>query len=55
MPLSWAMQRANRSVNANIKDEYGLTPHSWAVQGGHEGIVKLLLEREDVEADTKDE
>ena len=42
-------------VQANLKDEDGRTPLSWAAGEGREAIVRLLLEREDVQADSKDE
>jgi hypothetical protein len=35
------------------KDSYGLTPLWWAAEHGHEAVVKLLVERDDVEADSK--
>ncbi|OBT64232.1 hypothetical protein VE03_06864 [Pseudogymnoascus sp. 23342-1-I1] len=52
--LSWAMRRRNWLVKANIPDGDGLTPLSWAAKAGHAAIVKLLLERKDIEADIKD-
>jgi len=33
----------------NQRDCVGNTPLSWAARNGHEGVVKLLLEREDVD------
>jgi ankyrin repeat protein len=30
------------------------TPLYWAAGGGHEAVVRLLVERDDVEADSKD-
>jgi ankyrin repeat protein len=32
-------------TEADAKDEYGLTPLSWAAREGHESVVRLLLER----------
>ncbi|MCJ1272183.1 hypothetical protein MMC22_012091 [Lobaria immixta] len=36
------------------KNEYGQTPLSYAAKYGHEAVVKLLMERDDVETDSKD-
>ena len=36
------------------KDDLGRTPLSWAAEEGHEAVVKLLVARDDVEADSKD-
>ena len=33
---------ARDDVVANSKDENGRTPLSWAAEGGHEAVVKLL-------------
>ena len=37
-----------RDVNPDPSDEGGRTPLSYAAQSGHEGIVKILLERGNV-------
>ena len=39
----------------DAKDEYGHTPLLIAAWGGHEAVVKLLIERDDVWADVKDD
>jgi ankyrin repeat protein len=45
----------DEAVDADSKDdEYGLTPLLWAAWSGHETVMKQLLERDDVEADSKD-
>ena len=41
-----------RYINLNTSDRGGRTPLSWAAGNGYEGIVKLLLEQEDVSPDT---
>ena len=43
-----------RYVNPNSPSASGRTPLSWAAEKGHGGILKLLLEREDVNPDTPD-
>ena len=37
------------------KDSLGQTPLLWAAAMGHEAVVRLLVERDDVEADLKDQ
>jgi len=39
---------------ADMVDDRGRTPLLWAAERGHEGIVKLLLNREEVNPDSKD-
>jgi ankyrin repeat protein len=43
------------NIGADSKDGYGRTPLLLAAWGGHEAVVRLLVERDDVEADSKDE
>jgi len=38
----------------DIKDIYGRTPLSWTAKNGHESVVKLLLEKYNVDQDSKD-
>ena len=40
---------------ADMADGWGLTPLAWAASCGHEGIVKLLLDRKEVNPDSRDE
>ncbi|KAF8421814.1 ankyrin repeat-containing domain protein [Tirmania nivea] len=39
---------------ADLHDDTGRSPLSWAAQKGHEAVVRLLLERNDVNVDAKD-
>jgi ankyrin repeat protein len=42
-------------LGADFKDSIrNRTPLSWAAQQGHKAVVRLLVEREDVEVNTKD-
>jgi len=45
---------SGRYVNPDSSSKSGRTPLSWAAGNGHEGIVKLLLGRKDVNPDTPD-
>jgi ankyrin repeat protein len=44
----------SEGANVDFQDEYGRTPMSWAAEGGHEAVVKLLLEQYEVQYDSKD-
>ena len=37
------------------KDRMGNTPLAWAAENGHEGVVKVLLGRGDIDPDKPDE
>jgi len=53
MPLAWirgsgeTTTRTGR-VNPDVADNRGRTPLSYTTWGAYEGVVKLLLEREEV-------
>jgi hypothetical protein len=53
--LRMILQMADQvGTNIDAKDHTGRTPLSWAAGSGHEAVVKLLVERDDVEADSRD-
>jgi len=53
-PLVMGKLFGRRYVNPNTPDASGgHTPLSWAAKNGHEGIVKLFLERKDVSPNTE--
>ncbi|KFZ13980.1 hypothetical protein V501_03452 [Pseudogymnoascus sp. VKM F-4519 (FW-2642)] len=41
-------------ANINVRDIYGMSPLSWAVKNGHEGVTRLLLDRGKVETDSRE-
>jgi ankyrin repeat protein len=43
----------NANAMANSSDSYSRTPLFWAANNGHEATVKLIMEREDVDANAR--
>lgn len=41
------------NAGADSKEEIGRTPLSWAAEEGHEGVVRVLLERDDIDINSK--
>ena len=44
-----------KDINPNKPDENSQTPRFWATRSGYEGVVKMLLEREDANPDHSDD
>ncbi|KAF1808265.1 ankyrin [Eremomyces bilateralis CBS 781.70] len=44
----------NIAARPDLSDSYGRTPLSYAAKGGHETVVRLLVERDDVATGSKD-
>ena len=49
------MELLNGGHLPDLKDSNGCTPLSWAVEYGHEAVVKLLVERDDVEVNSEND
>ncbi|RYP66703.1 hypothetical protein DL771_007636 [Monosporascus sp. 5C6A] len=47
-------KHGDSNIGADSKDSYGQTPLSLAARRGQEALVRLLVERDDVDADSKD-
>ncbi|KAI9782352.1 MAG: hypothetical protein M1839_005225 [Geoglossum umbratile] len=43
-----------KGYSPDLQDSYGRTPLSWAAQGRHEAVIKLLLAAGEVDVDSKD-
>ena len=50
-----AMIDSGANLKLNKKDHYGQTPFSWAAREGHETVVRLLIERDDVDINSRDD
>ena len=44
---------SKEDVDADARDDYGRSPLSLAAEKGDEALVRLLLEREDVEVESQ--
>ena len=61
-PLSWAVEGdiamvqflIEQGAKADSKDNEGRTPLSWAAGRGEEAMVQLLIERDDVDINSRD-
>ena len=52
--IAVALLAEEEGCGADIADINGHTPLAWAAESGHEGMVKLLLGRKDVNPDSRD-
>lgn len=49
-----AITDSGANMNFNTKDSDGMTPLAWATRKGHEAVVQLLIERDDVDTNIQD-
>jgi len=52
--IAIALLEEEEGCVADMADGRGITPLAWAASYGHEGIVKLLLDRKEVNPDSRD-
>lgn len=50
-----AMIDSGLSFDSNLLDKHRQTPLSWAAENGHEGVVRQLVQRDDIDVNSKDD
>ena len=53
--IAVALLEEVEGCGANMMDTWGRTPLAWAAESGHEGIVRLLLGRKEVDPNSRDD
>lgn len=54
MEIARFLLECSNNVDPTLSDQHGYTPLSWAAYDGYDELVDLLLERNDIDPNSKD-